>query len=161
MDYILASVLKHFDPSLPKVVSYDIACQWSVHLLERLANLPAHVRPIIPEGTLRFAIPKLHVYSHKLIPCQTEYHFNYLPGCGRTEGEGVERTHSNTGPICQSCKQMGPGCRQDTMNCHWTHWNHQKIVGMGEQFYYRWQIDKCLHPLSRSFPAQKAHGSAS
>lgn len=130
MDYIFASMMQHYDPNLPKVASYDIACQWNIHLLERLASLPTHLRPVIPEGTLRYAIPKLHIYSHKL-PCQTDYSLNLLPGAARTDGEGVERTHSNTGPVCNSTKQMGPGSRHDTMECHWAHWNWQKVVGMG------------------------------
>jgi hypothetical protein len=45
MDYVFASVLKHHDTNLHKVVSYDIACQWSVNLPERLAKLPSNIRP--------------------------------------------------------------------------------------------------------------------
>lgn len=130
MDYIFASVLRHYSKKLFKVVSYDIACQWSIHLLERLEALPAHVRPEIPEGTLKYAIPKLHIYSHKQ-PCQTDFSLNLLPGAGRTDGEAIERTHANTGPVCNSTKQMGPGARHDTMDCHWNHWNWQKFIGMG------------------------------
>jgi Kyakuja-Dileera-Zisupton transposase len=131
MDYIFASILRYHSKHLRKIITYDIVCQWWRHLLERLALLPEHIRPTVIEGTLQFAIPKLHIYSHKEVPCQTDFSLNLMPGAGRTDGEGIERTHSNTGPVCNSTKQMGPGARHDTLDCHWAHWNWQKIVGMG------------------------------
>jgi hypothetical protein len=129
MDYVFASALKHHNRELQKVISYDIACQWWINLLKCLNKLPLHIRPP-PLGPTDVVIPKLHVYSHKL-ECQTDYSLNYLPGAGRTDGEGIERTHSNTGPVCASTKQMGPGSRHDSLDWHWVHWNWQKIVGMG------------------------------
>jgi hypothetical protein len=129
MDYVFASALKHHDHELQKVVSYDIACQWWINLLECLNKLPLHIRPP-PLGPTDVVIPKLHVYSHKL-KCQTDYSLNYLDGAGHTDGEGIERTHSNTGPVCASTKQMGPGSHHDSLDWHWVHWNWQKIVGMG------------------------------
>ena len=133
MDYVFASALKHHDRELRKVVSYDIACQWWINLFERLEKLPLHIRPP-PLGSTDAVIPKLHIYSHKL-QCQTDYSLNYLPGAGRTDGEGIERTHSNTGPVCASTKQMGPGYRHDSLDWHWCHWNWQKIVGLGTYYH--------------------------
>lgn len=129
MDYIFAGILKNHDPDLKIVVSYDIACQWFVNLRTRLAELPPHIRPLVIAKLIAM-IPKLHVYSHKE-GCQIIFSLNYLLGAGRTDGEGIERTHSNTGPVCNSTKQMGPGHRHDTMDCHWCHWNWQKVVGLG------------------------------
>jgi hypothetical protein len=38
MDYIFVSLSRHHHPRLFKFISYDICCQWSKHLKERLAN---------------------------------------------------------------------------------------------------------------------------
>lgn len=130
MDYVLASMLRFHDPSLHKVVSYDIACQWSKSLLDRLAVLPKIVRPS-DVGTLETLIPKLHVHSHNP-PCPTVNSLNFREGVGRTDGEGIERVHSMSGPICASTKQMGPGYRHDAMDANWLFWNWQKVVGMGK-----------------------------
>lgn len=130
MDYIYASVLKHHDEKLHKVVSYDIACQWDKHLETRISALPPSIRP--PSiGSHEAVIPKLHVQAHNP-PCPTDYSYNYLPGAGRTDGEGIERTHAATGPVCSSTRQMGPGNRHDALDAHWLFWNWQKIVGMGK-----------------------------
>lgn len=131
MDYVFASILRHYPPQLRKVASYDIACQWSIHLLERMAALPSHIRPIIPSGTLRYAIPKLHIESHKL-HCQLNYSLNLLPGAGRTDGEGIKRSWANMGLVANSTKEMGPGARHDTIDDHWGNWNWQKTVSLGK-----------------------------
>ncbi|KAJ7670794.1 hypothetical protein DFH06DRAFT_1267265 [Mycena polygramma] len=44
MDYVLASLLRHHHKLLLKYFSYDIACQWSKHVIERLQELPVNVR---------------------------------------------------------------------------------------------------------------------
>ena len=146
MDYIFASILQHYSTRLQKVVSYDIVCQWYKNLLERLKTLPSQLRPKIKEGSLSYAIPKLHIYSHKP-PCQTEFSLNYLPGSARVDGEGIKHTHSNTGPVCNSTKQMGPGSRHDTMDCHWAHWNWQKLVGLGKSLLVAHDHEAHLQPL--------------
>ena len=42
MDYIFVSALL-LSLVEKNLVSYDIACQWSVHLLERIKNFPTHL----------------------------------------------------------------------------------------------------------------------
>ncbi|KAJ7024475.1 hypothetical protein C8F04DRAFT_1192393 [Mycena alexandri] len=44
MDYIFASILRHWDHRLKKVISYDIVCQWWKMLKERLLHLPPLLR---------------------------------------------------------------------------------------------------------------------
>lgn len=133
MDYVFASMLRHHDPDLQKVISYDIACQWTKNLYGRLPDLPALVRPTnlaSLKANLEAVIPELHVHSHKP-PCPTDFSLNYLEGAGRTDGEAIERLHSMAGPVYASTKQMGPGYRHDSLDTHWQFWNWQKIVGMG------------------------------
>lgn len=128
MDYVFASVLRHVDPKLPKVASYDIACQWSIHLLKRVKNLPPLVR-LHAILRLSFLIPKLHIYGHKL-RCQTSYSFHLCPGVGNTDGEGIERSHAFIGPFGTSTKEMGPGSRHDTLDDAWGYWNWLKLISI-------------------------------
>ncbi|KAJ7814307.1 hypothetical protein B0H13DRAFT_2242773 [Mycena leptocephala] len=130
MDYILASLMRHHNPLLPVFFSYDICCQWSKYLLDRLKKLPPLVRLNLVLNLVRFVIPKLHIYGHKLL-CQLLYSLNYTPGAARTDGEGIERPWANVGPVATSTREMGPGGRQDTLNDHWGHWNWIKLVGLG------------------------------
>ncbi len=71
------------------IVSYDIACQWSVNLYHRLLRLPQHVRTELDLAFFIFVIPKLHILGHKLF-CQVEYSLNLTVGVGRGDGKGIE-----------------------------------------------------------------------
>ncbi|KDQ24433.1 hypothetical protein PLEOSDRAFT_1078555 [Pleurotus ostreatus PC15] len=130
MDYAFASLMRHHKPEVGIVVSYDIACQWSKSILERLKMLPSLVRLNLIAQLIRFAVPKLHIHSHTR-HCQENYSLNYLPGVGRTDGEGIERPWANIGATATSTRVMGPGSRIETLNDHWSHWNWQKTLGLG------------------------------
>ncbi|KAG9218105.1 hypothetical protein CCMSSC00406_0010126 [Pleurotus cornucopiae] len=130
MDYAFASLMRHHKPEVGIVVSYDIACQWSKSILERLKKLPSLVRLNLIAQLIRFAVPKLHIHSHTR-HCQENYSLNYLPGVGRTDGEGIERPWANIGATATSTRVMGPGSRIETLNDHWSHWNWQKTLGLG------------------------------
>ncbi|KAJ7096584.1 hypothetical protein B0H15DRAFT_773847, partial [Mycena belliarum] len=130
MDYVLASFLRHISRCLTKFLSYDICCQWSKYLIDRLKALPPHIRLTLVLALVRFVIPKLHIYGHKLL-CRLYFSLNYTPGAARTDGEGIERPWANIGPVATSTREMGPGSRHDTLDDHWSHWNWQKLVGLG------------------------------
>ncbi|KAJ7869746.1 hypothetical protein B0H14DRAFT_2571682 [Mycena olivaceomarginata] len=130
MDYILGSLLRHHYAGLLKFFSYDICCQWSKYLIERMKTMPPGIRLNLILSLLHFVIPKLHIYGHKLW-CQLFFSLNYTPGAARTDGEGIERPWANIGPVATSTREMGPGSRQDMLNDHWSHWNWQKLIGLG------------------------------
>jgi hypothetical protein len=132
MDYICGSLMRHFDPSLPLIISYDIACQWSKNLHQRLMMLPPLVRLNIVLRIVAYVIPKLHILGH-LIKCQEKYSLNYTLGAGQTDAEGIERVWAGLGGVATSLKEMGPGSHHDTLEDHISHWNWYKIVGLGDE----------------------------
>ncbi|KAJ7840488.1 hypothetical protein B0H14DRAFT_3086866 [Mycena olivaceomarginata] len=131
MDYLVVSFLRHFHPHLFKFFSYDICCQWSKYLRDRLKKLPPHIRLVLVLTLVRFVIPKLHIYGHKLL-CQLYFSLNYTLGAARTDGEGIERPWASIGPVATSTWEMGPGACHDTLDDHWGHWNWQKLIGLRE-----------------------------
>ncbi|KIY53328.1 hypothetical protein FISHEDRAFT_33526 [Fistulina hepatica ATCC 64428] len=131
MDYAFASALRHVSADLPKVVSYDIVCQWWKNLAARLKTLPSHIRINIVLHMYRFVIPKLHIHGHQTA-CRLTYALSYLVGAGRTDGEGIERAWANMGPVATSTVEMGPGGSHDTLEDHWAGWNWGKLIGLGD-----------------------------
>ena len=93
-DYIFAKVIKHYSMALHKVITYDIACQWSIHLKSWLKKIPLGVR--IDDIGSHDLVPQLHILRHKA-PWPTQCLLNYQPG-GHTDGEGIECTHATSGP---------------------------------------------------------------
>ncbi|KAJ7788725.1 hypothetical protein B0H14DRAFT_2627987 [Mycena olivaceomarginata] len=129
MDYIFGSILRHKDPRLRKIISYDIVCQWWKYLLERMQKLPPLVRMTLILEMFRFVIPKMHIHAHTM-ECQVKFSLNLVPGSGQTDGEGIERPWVSIGAITTSTRVSGPGARHDSLDDHWSFWNWLKTTGL-------------------------------
>ncbi|KAF8131200.1 hypothetical protein EV363DRAFT_1165737 [Boletus edulis] len=128
MDYLFFSAMRHSSVTVLNV-SYDIACQWSKHIWDRMAKLPADLHLDFKKRDITFFVPKFHLPAH-VQACQTMFSFNFIPGVGRTDGEAPERGWSNINPAAASTKEMGPGARRDVLDDHFGHWNWKKVAGL-------------------------------
>ncbi|KAJ6518038.1 hypothetical protein C8R47DRAFT_960048 [Mycena vitilis] len=129
MDYIFGSILRHKDPRIRKIISYDIVCQWWKFLGERMAKLPPLIRLTVIFKLFRFVIPKMHIHAHTMA-CQVLFSLNLVPGSGQTDGEGIERPWASIGAIATSTRVSGPGARHDMLDDHWNFWNWLKTIGL-------------------------------
>lgn len=129
MDYFLIkslgkSVLKMF------VISYDIACQWSLNLLERIAKIEPKCPLLAPDCTIKFAVPKFHLPAH--IPaCRNKFAFMLTPGAALGDGEAPERGWGEANPLGPATREMGPGTRRDTLDFNFGDYNWRKIIRLG------------------------------
>ncbi|TDL23120.1 hypothetical protein BD410DRAFT_721379 [Rickenella mellea] len=130
IDYIFASAMRRYRAG-PKVISYDIACQWSRNLAQRFRNLPDHLFFEVTIDGIRYAIPKFHILAH-LIKCQLVYSLNLMRGVGRTDGENIERGWSKIEGAAGNTKEMGPGSRHDALDDHWGFANFITYIGFGK-----------------------------
>jgi len=131
MDYIIMSALQRFQPLLQLGLSYDIMCQWRQKFLTRIKSLPPNLWFDFARFTLDQLIPKFHLRAHKL-QCQSNFSFNYQPGVGRTDGEGVERDWAGMNAAASSTKEMSEGNRHDALDDFWGDWNYRKGLGLGK-----------------------------
>jgi hypothetical protein len=132
VDYVVGSAWKLFPQHIRTVLSYDIACQWSVNLSLQLTKLPEHVRFKLPTGNdLCYAIPKFHFRAHKH-ENHDQYSFNIMPGAGRVDGEEIEQHWSRHNMVAYSTREMGPRSRHDTLEDHFAYANWLKFVGIGK-----------------------------
>lgn len=133
MDYVVSSALKQYGEIPHLLLSYDIACQWSIHLAERLTHLPSHIQISLPPmpTELRYAIPKYHWRAHKEKD-HHQYSLNLLPGVSRTCAETPESTWAKHEGTASSTREMGPGSRLDTLEDHFGFCNWRIVVNMGE-----------------------------
>ena len=124
--------MRHRREQTPTVMSYDIACQWSKHLFERLAEFPAHLQIELPTGPgeLRYAIPKYHWYAHKE-KGHNQYSLHLMKGVARVCGEQIERSWPKHSETAASTREMGPGSRHDTLEDHFGYANWRVYVTLG------------------------------
>lgn len=113
------------------VMSYDIVCQWSVHLWTRMLNMPGYIHIDRENKQIIVLIPKFHLPAH-VKSCHTAYSFNLTRGVGRTDGEAPERGWANINPLSSSAKRMGPASYRETIDDHFGDWNWLRIVGLGK-----------------------------
>lgn len=130
MDYMFLSSLRGTQYQR-LIVSYDIACQWSIHLCERILAFPEDLQLVFSENGVIFVVPKFHLPSH-VASCQTAYSYNLTRGAADTDGEAPERGWSDINPASNQTKEMGPGSRRDVIDNLFGDWNHKKLIGLGE-----------------------------
>lgn len=130
MDYMFFSSLE--GTKLRKlVVSYDIACQWSKKIWERMSIFPHSKQVLAGMTCIVFVVPKFHLPAH-IKACNIAFSFNLTKGVGRTDGEAPERGWADANRLAGSTKEMGPGSRRDTLDDHFNDWNWKKIIALGE-----------------------------
>jgi hypothetical protein len=129
MDYMFFSSLQHSELT-DIVVSYDIACQWSVNLWEQMKVYLQWMHTNPTGKSFHFLVPKFHLPAH-VMACQTIFSFNFNRDVGRTDGEAPERGWAQINPVATSTSEMGPGHHQDTLDDHFGDGNWRKTTSMG------------------------------
>ncbi|KAJ3556266.1 hypothetical protein NP233_g12018 [Leucocoprinus birnbaumii] len=109
-DYALASALG--TEALQQrwiMLSYDVWCQYLIHLLDRMKECFPHLA-LIFSHRVRGAIPKMHIHGH-----------------GMTCGEGIESAWAEQNHAASSTKEQSTGHRQDTLDDFNAYWNWTKV----------------------------------
>ena len=115
MDYALCSALKYkgFDPSQPVLFGYDINCQYSVYLPERIkAGEYLQVRDDL---VLVFGIGLFHVHGHQA-SCTPRYSLTYIRGAGMSAGEILESLWSVVNDAARTTTTMSLGNRAEVLD---------------------------------------------
>ncbi|KAF6751956.1 hypothetical protein DFP72DRAFT_1070661 [Ephemerocybe angulata] len=111
-------------------ISYDIACQWSKYLMERLKAIDPTGPLLKDKSKARFLVPKFHLPAH-IASCQTKFAFMFTPGAGLGDGEAPERGWGEANPLAPSTREMGLGTRRDTLDYNFGDYNWRKIIDLG------------------------------
>ncbi|KAJ6518235.1 hypothetical protein C8R47DRAFT_1031630 [Mycena vitilis] len=129
MDFIVMSALAGFCLLL-LTISYDIACQWKINLLERMEQLPQAMQLDMKAVKVQCALPVWHAASHNT-DCQDANSLSLKPGVGKSDGEGVERVWAVLNPASYATKDAGRGVRADVLEGKIDNHNYLKNVGQG------------------------------
>ncbi|KAI0686970.1 hypothetical protein C8Q76DRAFT_635860 [Earliella scabrosa] len=116
---------------------YDVSCQYMVRFKLRLGRMEGHIPLLDSLSTARLprvegAIGSWHQYAHKE-QCQAFQSPNCLPGCGKADGEMLERTWAVTNPLARRTKEMGRGHCHDIMNDQYSDMNVRHVHGIAKE----------------------------
>jgi len=113
----------HVDPRQGAMIIYDIACQYIVHLQDRIGHL-------LPEGLIiDSAIGLFHVHGHKDI-CFFRYATSFIPGAAVVAGEILESLWAVLNAVTPAMRTATLAHRAEIMDDHMTDSNHKKCLGM-------------------------------
>ncbi|KAK0500749.1 hypothetical protein EDD18DRAFT_1279950 [Armillaria luteobubalina] len=129
MDYGYLTAVKRFAGVPRLVTSYDIACQWSINLEERIDIYGDFMRPKIPKKV--YLVPKFHLPGH-IKDCQEKYCMSFHIHVGENDGEAPERSWAISNGVAASTREMGPGHRREKLDQHFGDFNWQKNVAIGD-----------------------------
>ena len=116
--------MSNIDPEQSVMLIYDIACQYWVHLQDRIGNL-------LPEGmTLDRAIGLFHVHGHKE-QCFFRFATSFIPGSGITVGEILEMLWAELNAITSAMQTAMLANHAETIDDHTTDSNHKKMLNIG------------------------------
>ncbi|KAK0486702.1 hypothetical protein EDD18DRAFT_1311625 [Armillaria luteobubalina] len=111
------------------VTSYDIACQWSINLEERVNIYSDFLRPKIPEKV--YLVLKFHLPGH-IKDCQEKYCMSFHIHVSENDGEAPERSWAISNGVAASTREMGPGHRREKLDQHFGDFNWQKNESQGD-----------------------------
>lgn len=110
-------------PEQGVLLIYDIACQYSVYIQERIGiQLPAGLE-------VDFAIGLFHVHAHK-DQCFFQYATSFIPGAGIVAGEILESLWSSLNSISPTARTATLAHRAEMLDDHATDSNHKKTLGI-------------------------------
>ncbi|KAH9959751.1 hypothetical protein BGW80DRAFT_1183207, partial [Lactifluus volemus] len=147
VDWVLLQALKrtNVDPTQGAMLIYDIACQYFVHLQDRIGHL-------LPEKlSLDRAIGLFHVHGHKE-ECFFRFATSFIPGAAVTAGEILETLWSSLNAITPTVRTATLANRAETIDDHATDSNHKKMLNIASTLCTRYsQASAMAHTTGQYF----------
>lgn len=110
---------------IDQATTYDIACEYFIHIEERFQKNFPDLVPMIKR--MRWGVPALHVQGHQ-DSCTYLFGTAYMECVGHFHGETAEQYWPEANQLGPHVRQMNNGHRQDTMINHHGDWNHKKTM---------------------------------
>ena len=119
------------DPDQGVLFIYDIACQYSLHLMEQIGHL-------LPAGlTIDQAIDLFHVHAHK-DDCFFRFATTFFPGAAVVAGQILESLWSNLNSISPTVRTATLPHRAEMLDDHACDSNHKKMLSMTDNLHTRY-----------------------
>ncbi|KAF8134760.1 hypothetical protein K438DRAFT_1911694 [Mycena galopus ATCC 62051] len=128
LDFILLSALTGII-LLWLMLSYDIACQYAIHLWDRMSRVPEPLRFKLAPSNVWWKVPNFHLPGHTK-KCHAPHSFHWTPGAGKTHGETIEQNWAFSNGAAGSTRLMGPGSRQASLEDVFGFHNYVRLLAM-------------------------------
>ena len=129
MDYSIFKALNfNMDGIEAALICYDVMCQWSVHMKDRVAS---SMYLNIPDALeLRLGIGLFHIHGHQ-DTCLARYSPSFIEGGQQIDGEMIETLWAPLNEISRSTRGMFTSHRMEVIDDHMNDSNWKKLIGLG------------------------------
>ena len=116
MDYSIFKALNfNMNGIEAALICYNVMCQWSIHMKDRVAG-SKHLK--IPDGLeLRLSIGLFHIHGHQDI-CLARYSPSFIEGGRQIDGETIETLWAPLNEISRSTRGMSTLHRRKVIDDH-------------------------------------------
>ena len=123
--FLKALEILGIDPEQGVLLIYDIACQYTIYLKDRIGHL-------LPPGlTIDQAIDSFHIHAHK-DDCFFRFVTTFIPGAAIVAGQILESLWSNLNSISPTVRTATLPHRAEMLDDHACDSNHKKMLSMTE-----------------------------
>jgi Kyakuja-Dileera-Zisupton transposase len=130
MDYSIFKALNfNMDGIEAALISYDVMCQWSVHMKERVIG--SDYLKLRNDLELRLAIGLFHIHGHQ-DTCLARYSPTFIEGGRQIDGETIETLWAPLNEISRSTRGMSTSHRREVIDDHMNDSNWKKLVDLGK-----------------------------
>jgi hypothetical protein len=128
VDYAFSQAVQKINAEQGLLAVYDIMCQWSVHLKDRIRKGRFLSMPNFDEFLV--AIGKFHLGGH-VLECFPKYSLNFIPGAGQIDGEILETLWWPIDKVAGITRAMSKAHRREVLDDNMYDSNWKKWVGSG------------------------------
>ena len=130
MDYSIFNALNfNMEGINSALICYDVMCQWSVHMMERV-NGSNHLI-LANDLQLKLAISLFHIHGHQ-DTCLARYSPSFIEGTRQIDGKTIETLWAPLNEISRSTRGMSTSHRREVIDDHMNDSNWKKLVDIGK-----------------------------
>ncbi|KAH9016576.1 hypothetical protein EDB84DRAFT_1276856 [Lactarius hengduanensis] len=111
------------------LICYDVMCQWSVHMTERVVS--SNFLKLPNNLELRLGIGLFHIHRHQ-DTCLARYSPSFIKGGRQIDGETIETLWAPLNEITRSTRGMSTSHRREVIDDHMNNSNWKKLIDLGK-----------------------------
>jgi hypothetical protein len=130
MDYSIFKALNfNMEGIEAALISYDVMCQWSIHMMERV-NASNHLK-LANDLELKLAISLFHIHGHQ-DTCLARYSPSFIEGGRQIDDETIETLWAPLNKITRSTRGMTMSHHWEVIDDHMNDSNWKKLIDLGK-----------------------------
>ncbi|KAH9023726.1 hypothetical protein EDB85DRAFT_1894666 [Lactarius pseudohatsudake] len=130
MDYSIFKALNfNMEGIEAALICYDVMCQWSVHMTERVVG--SNFLKLPDNLELRLGIGLFHIHGHQ-DTCLARYSPSFIKGGRQIDGKTIETLWAPLNEITRSTRGMSTSHRREVIDDHMNDSNWKKLIDLGK-----------------------------